>query len=151
MFDHLKDYTPDGTAWLPMPELGERAELQLRPATEQNQQYFNAMLKASGKRVRTMARGKQISTHDVEKNRSEDRRLYPRFVLVGWRHVETAESRNKSWDDKVFVEFTPEHAAELCEKLPPHLFDRVRNFAASPEEFYPDDELPPASEELAGN
>jgi len=150
MFEHLKNFKPDGTAWLEMPELGERAEIQLKPATEQNRSYYNGMLKASGKRARSMVKGR-ISTEDVEKNRREDRKLYPKHVIVGWKNFETEESRGKTWEDKEFIEFTPELAAELCEKLPPHLFDRIRNFAATPEEFYPEDEVAPDPQELAGN
>jgi hypothetical protein len=150
MFDHLKEFAPDGTAWLPMPELGRKARLQLRPATEANRPYYNAMLKMAGKRVRTLIRGR-VSPEDLAQNRDEDRRLYPKYVLVGWEHVETREDRERGWDEKEFVEFSAKGAAELCEKLPDHLFDRIRNFAATPEEFYPEDELPPDPEDLSGN
>lgn len=151
MFDHLKEYDPSSArAWLDMPELGAEARLLLAPAGESNQGYFNALLKLTGKRVRQLA-SRQVSVGDLKKNRDEDRKLFPRHVLVGWEKVETAEDRHRPAEEKEYVPFSAEHAAELCAALPDHLFDRIRNFASTPEQFYPEDELPPDAEELAKN
>ena len=155
MFEHLKNYEVDqAQSWLEMPELGERARLLLKPATEANRPYYNAMLKLSGKRARTLARSGQISVDDLRKNRAEDRKLFPRYIIAGWEHVETAEDRELPFEEKQFVDFSAEMAVELCQALPDHLFDRIRNHAATPEQFYEEDEMPLDDDEvaeLAGN
>jgi len=152
MFDHLKTYdVGQAKSWLEMPELGSNARLLLNPATEANKPYYNAMLKLSGKRARNLARNGTISVEDLQKNRDEDRILYPKYVIAGWECVETEEDREREDEDKEYIEYNMDVASELCRKLPPHLFDRVRNHAATPEQFYPDDEMPPVAEELAEN
>ncbi len=152
MFEHLKTYeVGQAKSWLEMPELGDRARLLLSPATESNKPYYNAMLKLSGKRARTMARHGKMSVADLQKNRDEDRILYPKYVISGWEFVETEEDVDLPKEEKVYVEFSLDMARELCRALPAHLFDRIRNHAATPEQFYPDDEIPPDAEELAEN
>lgn len=152
MFEHLKNYeVGQAMSWLEMPELGPKARLLLKPATEANKPYYNAMLRLSGKRARNMAKTGSISVEDLQKNRDEDRVLYPKHVVEGWEFVETEQDRGRADEDKEYVQFTAELAAELCRKLPNHLFDRVRNHAATPEQFYPEDDMPPEPEVLAGN
>lgn len=152
MFRNLGRFdVSQATAWLEMPELGSKARILLKPATDSNKQYYNAMLRTSGKRARTMARTGTVSAEDLELNRDEDRILFPKYVIAGWEKVETEEDEHRSEDEKEYVPFSRANAIELCAVLPNHLFDRIRNFAATPEQFYAEDELLPDEDELAGN
>jgi hypothetical protein len=152
-FDYDSDFsTAQAMSWVDMPELGERARILLRPATQEgNPAYYNAMLRLSGKRARQLARSGTISVADLEKNRLDDRQLFPKFIIESWEHVETREDRGRPFAEKEFVPFNREAATELCEKLPAHLFDRIRNHAATEENFYPEEQIPPDAEDLVGN
>jgi hypothetical protein len=141
-FDHLQVNTQKAL-WVDMPELGPNARVCLRPASEANKPYFNAMLKRSGLRARRIARTDRISVEDAEQNRAEDRDLYPRYVIANWEGVLDVNHKP--------VPFSQDHARELCAKLPAWLFDRLRNAASTPERFLSDDDLVPDPLELSGN
>lgn len=145
MFDHLQKLeVRQATAWFDMPELSPNARLCLRPATEANPAYFNNMLKRSATRARKIVRLDRVTAEDAEQNRKEDRELYPRHVIVNWDGVLDQEGKP--------VPFTADNVKEFCAKVPAWLFDRVRNFAATPERFLPEDAEPdPDPSELAGN
>jgi hypothetical protein len=100
--------------WLDMPELGEEAQLLLRPATNANPGYYNALLRMNGKRARKLATS--ISTADIEKIRSDDRILFPKYVIADWRKVETAEDRRRLPEEREYVPFNEDNVAELCQK-----------------------------------
>jgi len=90
-----------------------------------------------------MAKTDKISAADAEANRNDDRALFPLYVLVGWTGIED--------DDGAEVPFSPEAAAEFCDQIPGYIFDRIRNFAATPERFVPDGEELPDPEAIAKN
>lgn len=137
MFDHLKkfDVKAETTTWVELPEVSPKARVRVKPATEANPFYFNAMMKTAGARARRMVRTDRMSMADLAENRAEDRVLFPRTVLVGWEGI--LDSDNKP------VEFNADSAREFCAKLPDWLFDRIRNQAATPERFLAEDETPP--------
>lgn len=141
-------------SWVDMPELGPKARVLVKPATEANPGYYNAMLAMSGKRVRQMVRSDKITAEDAALNRDDDRKLYPRYVLAGFDCVEgdPETAQEGELDAEGHVIFTRNSATKLCEILHDHLMDRLRNHAATPERFYGEDsEAPPDAEELAGN
>lgn len=145
------------TSWCDMPELGTKARILLAPATEANPAYYNAMLELSGKRVRALARSDKITAEDAAQSRDEDVLLYPRFVIRGWEGIEAGDGADEV-DEQGHVPFSRSRAAKLCQMLnekAPHLLDRLRNHAATPERFYAPDQLPPMTddelEDLAGN
>lgn len=141
-FDHLE--VGQATAWFEMPEVSPKARICVRPATEANPAYYNAMLRRSGARVRRLQRTETITAADTDQNRSEDRELYPRFVLLNWEGILDKDNNP--------VPFTADRAREFCAKLPAWLFDRLRNFAATPERFVPEGSVPtPDGHTLAGN
>lgn len=134
MFEHLKKFEiSEATSWLNMPELGDGARILLAPANDSNPHYYNAMLRASGDRVRAMVRSDKITAEDAAHNRDDDRTLYPKFVIRSWENVMGMDGTS--------VPFSRENAKELCAVLPNHLMDRIRNHAATPERFYATDEL----------
>jgi hypothetical protein len=143
-FDHL-EVAQENTAWCDLPELSPGARIQLRPATEANRGYYNGLLRRAGNRARRAVRTDRVTVEDAELNRSEDRELYPRFVIVGWEGVLNRKTNEG-------IPFSADHCREFCAKLPAWLFDRLRTFASTPERFLQQgDELPPDAQELAGN
>ena len=142
-FDFTNLEVSQATAWLDMPEVAPKARLLLKSATEANPGYFNAMLRKTGKRARQIVRTDRITAEDATQNRDEDRALFPRFVILKWEGIVDTDGNP--------VECTRETATEFCEKLPTWLFDRVRNFAATPERFLDPEDIDPDPEELSGN
>lgn len=98
----------------------------IAPATEANKPFFNALLKRSKESARMLRAGK-ISAEMVEKNRSEDKTLYPAYIIKDWENV---------YDDNGDkVPFSAEAATQFIAALPNWLFDELRNFAGDPSNF----------------
>lgn len=146
MFDHLQKLDPSGrTAWMDVPDISPEARLELRHAGETNRPYFNAMLKKAAARARQIGgRLDRVNANMLAQNRQEDRDMFPRYILVSWEGIEDDQGNP--------VEFDAETAAEFCQKCPAWIFDKIRNWAAAPENFMDDGQEPdPDPEELAGN
>ena len=127
-FSHLKklDVTSENTQEYPMPEVVDDAVLILRPANESNKGYINALLRMTGKHGMRKVKAK-LDSKALEKQRDQDKELYPDHVIVGWKGI--VDSKNKP------VKFTPKAAAEFIDVLPNWLFDGVRTFASVPANF----------------
>lgn len=148
MFDFIeKKYDiSDCLYWMPFPELGRKACVLVAHAGQANPNYYNAMLAMSGQRVRQMAKSNTITAEDAALSRDEDRELFPMFIIRDWRMFEGDPDGTKDGvelDDDGFVKFSRKAARGLCAVLPPHLMDYMRNEAATPERFYPDDKVAP--------
>ena len=144
-FSHLKKLdVAEAMSWMDLPELGPKARLLLKFAGDSNAPYYNEMLKKAGKRARQMIRTDQVDSAMLAANRQDDRELFPFYIISNWEHVPDEKGKN--------VQYNRKHAQELCEQLPAWVFDKVRNHAATPERFLPEnEELPPNAEELAEN
>jgi len=116
--DRIVDYT--------FYNIGGEPTFQVRPATESNKPYFNAMLKRSRKMARVIASGNINAAH-LDQNRDNDRDLFPKHVIVGWKNVVDNEGNP--------VEFTQENATDYLSKLPNWILDDLRNFVATPTNF----------------
>ena len=142
-FGRLRKFSTRGRLfWLAMPELGDDAQLQLRPAGESNKPYYNALLKTAGKRARKVQR-QGLTLEDLRQNRDEDRVLFAKHIIADWKGVTD--------DDGNAVPFSEDNVNELCQQLPDVLFDVLRNEAGDLSNFYDDSEQVPDSDELAGN
>ena len=157
MFKNLDKYDiRQAMSWVEMPELRKpgapMARILVKPATEANTAYYNAMLKMSGKRIRAMAKTDAITAEDAAASRDDDAVLYPLYVIHHWEHI---DGEGDDLDEGGFVPFNRAHAKKLCALLnekAPHLLDRLRNEAATTERFYGEDEIaPPDADELAEN
>jgi len=136
---NLSNITPDGTAEFRLEVIP--GVLIVRPASEANQGYFNALLKRNkpqgGRRLRKAQLG--VNAEDIAKNRSEDRELYPKYIVVGMRDVR--DTAGQIADD------TPENREKLVRAMPNWLFDELRIFCSEPMNFLPEGEDPPPDEE----
>lgn len=117
------EFELDDIPWQPVPVLI------LKPATQHNKGYFNASLKSSGHKLAKIKRG-NIDEKMLMENRKIDRKLFPEYVVVGWRNVV-----DSNYDE---VPFTKENCTEFLDNLPDWLFDKIREFAVFNENFMPE-------------
>lgn len=101
---------PDGTS----------PTLILSPATEVNKGYFNGLLRRSRKNMRNI-QAQNFDTSMIQDNRGNDRVLYAKHIIKGWKHVKDDKGKN--------VTFSEEQCMGFLQELPDWLFDNVRNFA----------------------
>lgn len=140
-FGRLKELDlNDKTAWYDIPELSPKARICLRPQTDKRYQSAQLQLAANRARSATKKRG-AVTVQDLQSDRDEDRDLFPRYLFVHWTDVLDDEGEP--------VEFSVDHAVELCEQMPDWLFDRIRAFTNQPANFL--DEPVPDAGELAKN
>lgn len=109
---------------------GSSPTLIVRTASQANRKYFNARLRASGRDASRIRAGK-IDDAVINKQRDEDRELYAKHVIAGWEDV--FDAKNKA------VPFSLDACADLMAQLPSHLFDELRNFCDSPNNFIDSD------------
>lgn len=143
---HMTDFsylerlnTKEKTAEYQLWQLEDAPILILAPATEANKPYYNQLLRKSSKAVRRM-QSSGIDAGMLEKQRNDDKELFPLHVVKGWCGIKDA--------NKKLVTFDKEAAKDFINALPNWIFDEVRNFAANPSNFI-DDMI--NTEEVAGN
>jgi hypothetical protein len=108
---------------------GKSPILVVRPASELNKGYFNALLRRSARMARRVAAGK-MDVAMISENREEDRGLYPKHVVIDWQDVLDEEGNE--------VKFSRDDCLEFINAIDNHVFDELRNFCASPESFAED-------------
>ena len=143
-FAHLKKLDVAGkTAWMTLDDLEGNPRICLRFAGQSNHGYYNAMLKRAGARSRKVLAGK-VDVQMILDNQDDDRELFPVHVITGWDGI--LDDKGKE------VKFSRKECADFCDQLPDWVFEKILNFAKSPERYLEDgDELAPDAEELAGN
>ncbi len=138
-FDHLKalHVTATATADFIFEHLEGMPSLTCRPATDINEGFFNAVLKA-GKQASRKAKairklkGKQEKdlAAQKEKARLDDIELFVDHIVVGWDDVVNKKGKP--------VEFTTENLRQFLQAIPPEMFHDLRVFCLSIENFRPD-------------
>lgn len=129
-FSHLKNLdVKDRTARFPIHQIAGAPALIMKPATEANKPYFNAVLKRSRRNVRALKAG-AINQVMIAENREQDRELFPKFVVTGWEGV--TDSKGKE------AEFNRENCEAFLRALPDWIFDEVRDFAGNSVNFTED-------------
>ncbi len=138
-FDNLQKYE---LADQPVPytlyPLRDEPKLFIRPATERNKAYHNALLKRNAKLAARFRQRVKITREMLKENREHDKVLYAAHVIVGWEGIEA--------DDGSHPTFTPDLCRAFLNKLPGWIFDDLRLFAVDPTNFLNDDE--PDSDEV---
>lgn len=140
-FKYLKRLeVQDKTARFEIHNIPGEPVLIMKPATEANKPYFNAVLRKSRRNVRAMQSG-ALNAAMITENRTQDRELYSRFVIVGWENVVDADGE--------LAEFTRDNCQGFIDALPDWLFDKIRNFAGDSANFT--DDVPADIETLVKN
>lgn len=112
----------------------------LAPATEDNKGYFNGLLRRS-RRNMSKIQQQSFDVSMLKANRDDDRVLYTKYIVKGWRHVQDVKGKE--------VTFSEESCKGFLEALPGWIFDSARLFAGKPRNFIKGDL--PDEEETAGN
>lgn len=105
---------------------GKSPTLVLKPTTQANTAYFNALLKSSTKKARRNA-GAQIDASILDEGREEDRVLFPLYVVAGWKNVVNSKGKD--------VPFSPTECEAFLRALPDWKFDDIRNFCGNSRNF----------------
>jgi hypothetical protein len=129
-FSHLKNLdVKDRTARFPIHQIAGAPALILKPATEVNKPYFNAVLKRSRRNMRALKAG-AINQVMIAENREQDRELFPKFVVIGWEDMTDSKGED--------AEFNLENCEAFLRALPDWIFDEVRDFAGNSVNFTED-------------
>ena len=129
-FEYMRDFeVKDKTARFTLHAIsvGDKSPtLIVKPASEANKPYFNALLKRAHTYAAQMQANK-LTDSMVAENRDEDRDLYAKYVLADWENVVDADGAE--------VKFSSEAAGDFVGALPNWVFDDLRAFCARPVNF----------------
>jgi len=113
--------------------------LNVRPATQQNAEYWNAFMKR-GRHLIKLLKQEETAAQALAEMRNLDAELYPRYVLdQGWDPGKGPLDANGSRVPK-----TPENVAAFIDVLVTHvpdIFDDLREFCAKNANFRDDIDL----------
>lgn len=126
------EVTADKTAEYTLHQVQGTPTLILAPATESNVPLFNAALKHAGKAANRAKAGAEKTLGTIKEGRTQDRELYSRFVVKGWRDVVDVNGDE--------VPLTRDNCLDFLTALPDYMFDDVREYSREPSNFV--DELP---------
>ena len=105
---------------------GKTPELDVLPATQANERYFNALLSRSQRIKRQVEAGK-FDVELLSDNREEDKLLYPVHVIKGWRNVYDSSGQAVAFDTAA--------CADFIKALPNWIFDDLTLFCRTPQNF----------------
>jgi hypothetical protein len=126
-FSHLKVLeVKNKTAEYTIYQIAGEPVLIVKPATEANKGYFNSVLRRSRRNLHAVKAG-SISQKMIKENRAEDRELYPKHIVNGWKTMKDSKGKD--------VPFSPEAAHDFLEALPDWLFDEIRAFCGASQNF----------------
>ena len=117
--------------------------LVVRPATEATKGYYNEVLKRVGKSARSANAG-QLTPALVRDIRDDERRLYPRHIIVDWGYLDGEKDvPGVMLDaDGKPVKFALEACTAFLDALPGWLFDDLRGFCGKNDNFVEEGEEP---------
>ena len=141
-FSHFKQGAIMPTARHTFYEFEGEPWLDIKPATESNKAFFNALLKCQRqRRGMRLQRGGTLTVDMIKRTRDEDRDLYAKYIVTGWGGVVDVESKT--------VELSPDNCREFLHAISDESFDLLRDFAGDPQTFVED--AVPDTEETAKN
>lgn len=120
-FSYLSDLAVDEkTAEYPIHEIQVNDTfpvLIVKPMTQANKAYFNAVAKEVAKR-----KGKPpaLNAAALDESRDKDRALFVAHVLVGWKDMVDAKGKK--------LPFNKQNAEDFITAIPDWMFDKIRAF-----------------------
>lgn len=134
----------DRTALFTFYRLEGQPQLEVKPATEANPAYMRAMLKGSREAVRRLKAG-DLSPEVLAENRARDKKLFPEFIVTGWPKAPVDASG-------AAVPFSKDACAAFLEALPYDMFNELRDYCSTMDNFRPEDSLDGSEREaISGN
>lgn len=122
-FSKLKklELTAAATAVYVFTNIDGAPQVTVKPSTEINKPYYNALLK----RIRKNQRANP-TVNIIAENREEDRQLFVQHIIVGW------DNMKEITDDTTF---NKENCKDFLDALPDYEFDGLREFCSNPANF----------------
>lgn len=115
----------------------------VKPTGVENAAFFNELLREFGSDQRAL-KNMNPDAGMVEKSRAVTRKLFPLYVVVGWRGLRDAHGEE--------VPYSKDECVGLFQKLPGHMVDGIRGFCDDPMNFVRANAAPPLDAgSLAGN
>lgn len=105
---------------------GVSPTLTVRPTTQSNERYFNAVLKDATKQAKKTA-GSGVNAAALSESRDRDRNLFARFVVTEWENVLDGAGNP--------VPFSPDACEKFLAALPDWKFDDIRVFCGRSQNF----------------
>ncbi len=96
---------------------GALGTLRVRPASDANPDFFNAVLKANKRKSRAASKPTRES---IAMARREDIRLFSKYIVIGWSSVQDAKGKN--------VPFSEDNCIEFLTAIPKDMFNDLRLF-----------------------
>ena len=103
--------------------------VEVKPATEWNKGFFNALLKRQ-RRGRRILRAGTLTVDMIKRTRDEDRDLYAKHIVTDWGGVVDVEGKP--------VELSPDNCCDFLYAIPDESFDMLRDFASDSQTFVED-------------
>lgn len=123
-----------------------RPTLFVRPASEVNQDFHNDNMKKSKRIVRRMSRNGTIDPEMVKDNREKSYKLYAKHVVTRWENVVEEDGAGGTKP----VKFSKKDCEEFLRSIPIDMFDDLREFCVTMDNFRDDDDLDDESKESLG-
>ena len=133
-FSNLKklSISRDSTSRFVLSDLEGAPVLIVRPATEENGGYFEAVASQTTKTLRRLRSG--AGAKMLKENRKLDRGLYPVHIITTWENVCDTEGAE--------VDYSREDCKAFIQALPGWIFDKLRNFCGEQANFLPEEDEP---------
>lgn len=100
----------------------------VRPGGTENTPYLNALLREFGGQQQVSRLRASVDAGNLEKQREANRRLFPEFIVAGWKDVRD--------NDGNVVPYSLEGCIELFQQIPDYMVDDIRSFVEIPENFH---------------
>ena len=110
-------------------EFGDEPWVEVKPATERNKPFFNALLKRQ-RRGRRILRAGALTVDMIKRTRADDRELYAKYIVTGWGNVVDVEGAT--------VDLSPDNCLDFLNAIPDESFDLLRDFAGDAQSFVED-------------
>ena len=118
--------------------------LDVRPATQENKPFFNAVL-LKNKQAQRKAKGRRAqapTAQTLAEARTNDIELFVEYIITGWRNVLDAKGKA--------VKFSKDVCKQFLEAIPGDMFDELRLFCLEIANFREEIDVEEL-EELSGN
>ena len=102
--------------------------VEVKPATERNKPFFNALLKRQ-RRGRRQLRGGTLTVDVIKRARDDDRDLYAKYIVTGWDVFDVKGEP---------VDLSPDNCLDFLHAISDESFDLLRDFAGDPQTFIAD-------------
>jgi hypothetical protein len=132
-FAHIaKSTAADNVVEYPISQIaiGDKTPVLLvKCAVQSNKAYLNAVLSRTPSLGR-IGKSMKVSLKQIERNRRNDRELYPEHIVMGWKHVVDADGAE--------VPFSKEDCHDFLNAIDDWIFDELREFCRDPMNFVSD-------------